>query len=272
MKQDMNKISEDQASFLRTHRHRHRTIHLLRFLLLLLFLIFWEVCSRCGIIDVFFFSSPSGLIKCFLKQLQNNHLTEHIVITFFETIVSFFSVMFLSMFLAILLWTCELLSSVAEPFLVILNSIPKSALAPLFIVWLGANTGTIIVAGISVALFGSIINMYSNFVHTDKEKLKLIQLLGGTRKDCFFRVVLPSSLPELISIAKVNIGLSLVGVIIGEFLASRAGLGYLILYGTQIFQLDMVLLSILLLCLMAYLFYMTLQLLEHRLKKMKIYE
>ena len=150
---------------------------------------------------------------------------------------------------------------------VVLNSLPKSALAPLFIVWLGTGAKTIIVAGISVAVFGSIISFYTGFQQVDPEKITLIYTLGGRKQDAFFKVVLPGSVPILLSTAKVNIGLALVGVIIGEFLAARRGLGYLIIYGSQVFQLDMVITSIIILCIIALLFYQSIQFIEHRLKK-----
>ena len=146
-------------------------------------------------------------------------------------------------------------------------AVPKSALAPLFIVWLGTGINTIIIAGISVAVFGSIISFYTAFHQVDPEKEILIRTLGGNRRDIFFKVVLPGSVPTLLSTTKVNIGLSLVGVIIGEFLAARRGLGYLIIYGSQVFQLDMVISSILLLCVIAMLLYLLTQSLEHCSKK-----
>ena len=190
----------------------------------------------------------------------------HIGVTLYETLFSFLCVLFFSLTSASLLWSSRKLSEITEPYLVILNSLPKSALAPLFIVWLGTGTTTIIVAGMSVALFGSIISIYTGFQQVDAEKLILIQTLGGRKRDAFFKVVLPGSIPTLLSTAKVNIGLALVGVIIGEFLAARRGLGYLIIYGSQVFQLDMVITAILILCLIALGFYKSIQIMEHRLK------
>ena len=138
-----------------------------------------------------------------------------------------------------------------EPYLVVVNSLPKSALAPLLIVWLGANRTTIIVAGMSVAIFGSIMTLYTCFIGTDKNKIKLIYTLHGTSVHVLTKVVLPSAVPTIISTMKVNIGLCLVGVIIGEFLAAREGLGYLIIYSSQVFKMDWLLMSIVLLCIMA---------------------
>ena len=154
------------------------------------------------------------------------------------------------------------MAAIFEPTLVILNSLPKSALAPLFIVWLGTGMKTIIVAGISVAIFGSIISLYTQFHQTNPEMEKLILTLGGNKWDIYRRIVIPFSIPTLINSMKVNIGLSLVGVAIGEFLAARRGLGYLIIYGTQVFKLDMVISSIIILCIIAYGLYFGIQKLE----------
>jgi len=166
-----------------------------------------------------------------------------------------------------MLWYSHKMSEVLEPYLVVLNSLPKSALAPLFIVWLGTGTKTIIVAGMSVAIFGSIISFYTGFQQVDAEKITLVYTLGGSRRDAFFKVVLPGSVHILLSTAKVNIGLALVGVIIGEFLAAKRGLGYLIIYGSKVFQLDMVITSIIILCVIALCFYKSIQVIEHQIKK-----
>ena len=154
------------------------------------------------------------------------------------------------------------LSEVLEPYLVMLNSLPKSALAPVLIVWLGNNTKTIIVAAVSVAIFGSIITLYTSFREIDPNKIKLIQVLGGNRLQIMTKVLLPGSIPTVISNMKVNIGLCLVGVIIGEFLASKQGLGYLIIYGSQVFKMDWVMMSIVILCIVAMCLYKLVNILE----------
>ena len=196
------------------------------------------------------------------KELNDQSLFVHIGITLAETLTSFFFVVLLGIGTAVLLWLSPKLSRILEPYLVILNSLPKSALAPLLIVWLGANVRTIIVAGMSVAIFGSIINLYAGFRETDPDKSKLIATLGGTRKDELLKIVLPSSVPLILSIMKVNIGLCLVGVIIGEFIGARQGLGYLIIYSSQTFKLTTVLMSILILCVIAMGLYGVLSLIE----------
>ena len=260
-----------QEEFIRKHRRHHHEIASWRTLIFVLFIVLWEISANQKWIDSFFFSSPSRVARCFVDQIRHNAMLSHIGVTLLETVLSFLLVIAFSLLMSTLLWHSRKLSEILEPYLVVLNSLPKSALAPLFIVskvivWLGTGTRTIIVAGMSVAVFGSIISFYTGFQQVDNEKITLIYTLGGTRRDAFLKVVLPGSVPILLSTAKVNIGLALVGVIIGEFLAARRGLGYLIIYGSQVFQLDMVITSIIVLCVIALGFYKSIQAIEHQIR------
>lgn len=234
--------------------HRHQ-VRVTRAMLLVLLLALWELASRFSWIDSFIFSSPSMIFDHFCAMAQDGSLFLHTGVTLMETLISFFFVTFLSLAAALLLWFNRTLAQILEPYLVMLNSLPKSAMAPLLIVWLGNNIRTIIVAAVSVALFGSILTLHTGFSQTDPDKIKLIYSLGGTKKDVLSKVLLPSSIPLMVSSMKVNIGLCLVGVIIGEFLSSKAGLGYLITYGSQTFQMTLVVTSIVVLCVISALLY-----------------
>lgn len=256
-----------QEIYLKKHKKYHQQITTIRIAMLFIFLVIWELSANLNMIDSFFFSSPSRIIQCFYRLIVERSLLVHIGITLYETILSFFLVVAVGLIAATLLWYSPRASAILEPYLVVLNSLPKSALAPLFIVWLGTGTKTIIVAGISVAIFGSIISLYTGFKQVDKEKITLIYTLGGGKKDALLKVILPGSVPIILSTMKVNIGLALVGVIIGEFLAARRGLGYLIIYGSQVFQLDMVITSILILCLIAMGLYQSIQIMERLYRK-----
>ena len=248
-------ISKAQLLYLRRQRARRAAVLAARILLLAGFLSLWEYCAGRGIIDSFIFSSPSKIALCFAGMARDGSIFRHMWVTLLETVTSFLLVTAVSMLAAVILWLCPRLSEVLDPYMVVLNSLPKSALAPLLIVWLGARTRTIIVAGMSVAVFGSILTLYTAFCGVDPEKLKLIRTLRGTRIQALTKAVIPSSIPALVSTMKVNIGLCLVGVVIGEFLAAREGLGYLIIYASQTFKLDWLIMSILLLCIMALLLY-----------------
>ena len=258
----MIQTSPEQKKYLRSQRREKSLVLLIRFLLLVFFLAFWELAASLGWIHSFIFSSPRRVFFTFLEMLKEQSLLSHIGVTLLETLVSFFFVIVLSLGVSILLWASPRLSHILEPYLVVLNSLPKSALAPLLIVWLGANVRTIIVAGLSVAIFGSVINLYTGFQEVDPDKLKLIATLGGQKREQLIKVVLPSSVGLILSVMKVNIGLCLVGVIIGEFIGARKGLGYLIIYGSQVFKLDWVIMSILILCLLAMALYFLLSAVE----------
>jgi len=263
----MNNPSNAQLAYVNNHKKMLFFIRVARIGILLAFLLLWELSSYFGLIDSFIFSSPSQIILCFWEMTLDRSIFLHVGITLYETLFSFFLVTLLSLLVVILLWFSQTLSAILEPFLVVLNSLPKSALAPLLIVWLGATQTTIIVAGMSVAIFGCILNLYTSFISIDPESLKLIYTLGGNKFHALCKIVLPSCIPAIISNMKVNIGLCLVGVIIGEFLAARSGLGYLIIYSSQVFKLDWLLMSICILCILAMGLYSIINLLEKKYQK-----
>ncbi|MCD7744832.1 MAG: ABC transporter permease [Lachnospiraceae bacterium] len=263
-KKEFLSISASQKEYLKKSKQRQHRILAIRILILALFLLLWETAVRQGWIDGFIFSSPSRAAKTFLQMWKDGSLLRHTSVTLAETLASFALVVLLGIGCAVLLWYNTALSEILEPYLVVLNSLPKSALAPLLIVWLGANLKSIIVSGISVAVFGTILNLYTGFTEMDPDKIKLIYTLQGTKKDVLSKVILPGTLPLVLGNMKVNIGLCLVGVVIGEFIGAREGLGYLIIYSSQVFKLDILILSILILCGIAMLLYGVLNLLEKR--------
>lgn len=261
-----DKISAEQVKFIKGIKRKKRMILIMQLGIMVIFLGLWELAADLDWIDDFIFSSPSRIVKTFIELITTGELSKHVGITLYETLLSFFITTGGSIFIAMILWVSPTASKVLEPYLVMLNSLPKSALAPLLIVWLGTGSKTIVVAGISVAIFGGVINLYTTFRGTDEEKEKLIYTLGGKKHQVLFKVVLPAGIPAIISNMKVNVGLSLVGVIIGEFLAAKAGLGYLIIYGSQVYKLDWVMMSIVLLCAIAVIFYQFIGRLERRYK------
>ena len=263
----MKEVSNDQCAFLKRYRRHKIWIRITRVLILIAFFALWEISASYGLIDPFIFSSPSRLLRCGYELFTQQQLTHHIGMTLFETLTSFLLVILCTLIIATLLWFCQSASEALEPYLVILNSLPKSALAPLLIVWLGGNYKTIILTGMSVAIFGSVLSLYHAFTHTDPEKLLLIRTLGGHRGHILWKIILPGNIPTLLNLMKVNIGLCLVGVIIGEFIAAKRGLGYLIIYGSQVFKLDWVILSILLLCMIAMALYQGIDRIERRYRK-----
>lgn len=243
--------SKLQQEFLEQEYQHKRKVKICRIMMLVLFLVVWELSAQLDLINDFIFSSPVRIVRCFWKMLLDGSILEHTGITLLETLVSFFLVVVIGIAAALLLWASRSVSEILEPYLVMLNSLPKSALAPVLIVWLGNHVRTIIVAAVSVAVFGSILTLYHGFQETDPDKIKLIYSLGGGKKEVLWKILLPGSIPMIVSNMKVNIGLCLVGVIIGEFLAAQKGLGYLIIYASQVFQLDIVMMAIVILCMVS---------------------
>lgn len=260
----MDKISAAQQKYLRERDFHRKKVFFCRVALLILLLIAWEVSANIGLINSFIFSSPGRIAATAWQMAADGSLWLHLFVTLGETLASFLAVTSLGLLTAILLWIFPSLSEVLEPYLVMLNSLPKSALAPLLIVWLGNNVKTVIVAAVSVAVFGSIITLHTGFREIDGDKIKLIYSLGGSKKDVMFKVIVPGSVPMIVSNMKVNVGLCLVGVIIGEFLSAKAGLGYLIIYASQTFKMDWMLMSIVILCLVSTLLYQGIHILEKK--------
>lgn len=244
-------MSKEQQLYVKKQKQYKIFITFSRIFVFVAFVSLWEIAAKFNWINAFIFSSPSRIIKTFLKMAADCSIYKHTLVTLQETSISFLLIIVLGIGTALILWLFTPLSDILEPYIVMLNSLPKSALAPMLIVWIGNNQKAIIVTAISVAVFGSILSIYTAFSQTDPEKIKLMKTFGASRFKILTKLVFPASLNTIMSNMKVNIGLCLVGVIIGEFLAARAGLGYLIIYGSQIFKMDWVSMSIVILCIIS---------------------
>lgn len=248
-------ISREHAEYLRKIKRRKITILITQISLLIVFFVVWELLARFKIIDAFITSQPSRVLKTFINLYREGQLFKHVGITCTETVVGFLLGTVTGTLIAIILWWSNFLSKVSEPYLVVLNSLPKIALGPIFIVWIGAGPASIIVMALAISLIVTILEVLNGLLAVDQEKIKLVQTFGATRMQILRKVVLPSAFPTIISALKINVGLSWVGVIMGEFLVSKAGIGYLIVYGGQVFQLDLVMTSVLILGVAAALMY-----------------
>ena len=221
-----------------------------------LFLIFvWEMACQLQIINTFITSSPSRVIKTIINLACENNLWEHIFITTYETVISFLIGTIVGIIIAIILWYHPFLSRVIDPYLTIFNSLPKVSLGPIFIIWVGANIKSIIVMALLISLIVTIITVYNGFISTDSDKIKLLTSFGANRKQMLYYLVLPYNYRTIISSLKINISMSLIGVIMGELLVSKKGIGYLIMYGSQVFNLDLVMSGIFILCILATILY-----------------
>lgn len=256
----------EREKYLRDKKRRKRLVILSQIGLLLIFIILWEVLANVGIIDSFITSKPTKIIRTFFKMLSED-LLYHVGVTCFETLVGFILGTLLGTTIASILWWSPFLSDVLAPFLVVLNSLPKVALGPVIIVWVGAGMPAIITMALAISLVVTILDMLNGFVGTDKNRIKMVQTFGANKWQVFTLVVFPSNVSTLLNVLKVNIGLSMVGVITGEFLVSKGGLGHLIVYGGQVFNLDLVMTSVILLAIVASLMYYGIVLLEKLISK-----
>lgn len=245
----------EHARFLRRIRLRRFFIVSLQLGIFLGLLGLWELAVRVGWIDAFIASSPSLIWKTTMNLFSGGELGRHIAATLKETVIGFTLGTLLGTLIAVVLWWSKFISEVCEPYLVILNSIPKVALGPIFIVWLGTTQLSIIVMALAVSIMVTVIMVYNGFQEVDLNKVKLLQTFGATRSQILTKVTLPASVPTILAALKVNLGLSLVGTIVGEFLVSKEGLGYLIVYGGQVFNMSLVMAGVAILCITAYLLY-----------------
>lgn len=241
-----------------------------RFYQIIIFLLFfssWEISSQQKWIDPLIFSSPLRIWKLLIENIQDGSLVTHLGVTLTETIFGFILGTLLGTILAALLWWSPMLSKILDPYLVILNAMPKVALGPILIVALGPGYPSIIAMGAIISIIITTIVVYTSFREVDPNYLKVLQTFGATRLQCFKEAILPASFPTIISTLKVNVGLSWVGVIVGEFLVSSKGLGYMIIYGFQVFNFTLVFLSLLVIAVIATIMYQLVELLERKIIK-----
>lgn len=243
-------ISDERTAYLARCRRTKILTHTWRIGILTAFFALWEILTRVGVLDSFIVSSPSRILKT-IENIAQNKLLMHIGVTLYETLTGFLLGAAIGLIISVALWASPFASRVFEPYLVVLNSLPKIALRHVIIILVGAGTRAIIVMALAISLIVTVLEMLAGFKSTDPEIIKMARLFGADRRQILMKIVLPANVATLFGSLKINIGLSLVGVIAGEFLVSRAGLGYLIVYGGQVFQLDLVMTGVLILSLLA---------------------
>lgn len=252
----MNNLSREQQLYLNTIKKEKRFVFIFQISIVLLFIFCWELLARNNNINQFLFSSPSKIINTIYKMITTGNLLGHIGITFLELIISFVLSFFIGLTIAIILWAVPISYKVIDPFITILNSLPKVALGPLIIIWYGANMHSIVFMSLLISIFITIINIYMGFSQVPNYLITMVKSFKATKFQTFKYVILPYSIPSIISVIKVNISMNLIGVIMGELLVSKSGLGYLIMYGTQVFNLDLVISCIFILGVISYILYL----------------
>jgi NitT/TauT family transport system permease protein len=258
--------SEEQIKYIKSVKKENHKVTFVRIFILVAFFVLWEVAGDLKWIDPFLTSTPSRMWKSFVTLYAEGTLFKHIFITCFETIIGFITGTVLGTFIAVLLWWSDFASRVSDPYLVVLNALPKVALAPIIIFWVGNGLKAIIIVALLISIVVTIIDILNGFRSVDEDKIKLLKTFGASKLQILNHLIIPASLPTIISTLKINVGLSWVGVIMGEFLVAKDGLGFLIIFGGQIAQLDMVMMSIVILSAIAFLMYKGVALLEKRFK------
>lgn len=256
--------SDEHLKYLKKIKKTSILVKFVQILILLIFILTWQILADTHVINTFISSSPKEVIKTIVDLYKTNNLFNHIFITLYETIVSFLIGTILGIVIATILWWNKFIAKVIDPYLTILNSLPKVALGPIIIIWVGAKMSSIILMALFISTIITIINVYQGFIETDINKIKLMKSLNSKIHQIYFKLVLPSSFPNIISALKINISMSFIGVIMGEFLVSKEGIGFLIMYGSQVFNLNLVITGIFILSILSAIMYYLIVFIENK--------
>ena len=263
----MSIYSKEHKEYLKKIKREKIIVIFFQILIILSFIVIWDLLVRLKLINTFLSSSPLGVVETIMSLLNDNSLFHHIWITTYETLVSFLIATIIGLVLGAILWWNKIIAKIIDPYLTILNSLPKVALGPLIIIWVGASTNSIIFMALLITTFVAIINIYNGFNSTDESYITLMKSFKANKFQTFFKVILPSNYSTIINTLKINISMSLIGVIMGELLVSKSGLGYLIMYGSQVFNIDLVITSVIILGVLSILMYLVVSKLDHLTKK-----
>lgn len=258
--------SEEHLNYLKKEKRKNLTIRFFQIIIIVFFIFLWQLAANKEWINTFITSSPKAVVDT-LISLTSQDLFGHIWVTVYETLISFSLGTFIGILIATILWWNHYLFKIFDPYLTILNSLPKVALGPIIIIWCGSGIKSIILMALLISVIITIINISVCFNNVDPNKIKLLKSFQATKSQLFFKLILPSSVTSIVSSLKINISMSLIGVIMGEFLVSKKGIGYLILYGSQIFNLNLVMTGIIVLCVVAAIMYYIVLYIEKKLTK-----
>lgn len=260
-------FSQAHKRYIKSLKKDKTIVILLQIFVLLAILALWELFASTGVIDPFFFSSPSRIAKTIVDLFGGGEIWMHMGISLLETVLGFVIATLLGGLIAVLLWWSERARKVAQPYLIVLNSLPKIALGPIIIFWVGSGFSATVVMCVLICIVITTISLLNAFISTDGDKILLMQSMHAKKSQILFKLILPNAIPEFVSVLKINVGMSWVGTVMGEYLSSSAGLGYLINYGKSMLNLDLVMTSIVLLCILAAAMYAIVNLFERRVKK-----
>ena len=260
----MSTFSKEHLDYLKKNKKRKIYIHLCQFLIVIFIIILWQLLTNYELINTFLYSSPYLVFKTSISLIKQGTLFSHIIITLYEVIISFIISMTIGLTISTILWWNKFLSKVFEPFLTVLNSLPKVALGPLIIIWAGASINSIIIMSLLISTFITIINLHQAFISTNQNYLILLKSFKAQKIDIFLKAILPSNKKNIINSLKVNMSMNFIGVVMGELLVSKRGLGYLIMYGSQVFNINLVITSIFILTLLSFILYYLITIIEKK--------
>lgn len=266
MKKSKNNYSLEHNLYLKKQKRKKVLIFSTQTLILVGIFGLWELLTAVNVLDSFILSSPSRVIKTIIELFASGNLMYHIGVTLYEAILGFVLATGIGFIVAVILWWNEFTRKVLEPYLVVLNSLPKIALGPIIIVWFGTGTKSIIFMAFLIMIIITIMSFLTAFISCDEDKILLLKSMGASKFQILTKLIIPNTLPDFVSILKINVGMTWVGTIMGEYLVSRAGLGYLIVYGGQVFKLDLVMSSTVILCVLASLMYAIVAFIEKKIK------
>jgi NitT/TauT family transport system permease protein len=263
----LTNITKEHEEYLKSIEREKKFIIIAQIFIFFAFIMLWEWAAVNNHIDRFLTSSPGAIFELIVKFVEDGSLFKHLYISTIETIAGFFAGTIVGLLAAILLWWFKRLARIADPYIVILNSLPKTALAPIIILWAGMGFSGIVVTAASISVVVTTMTLYTGFINVENDKIVLLKTFGANKFQILSKVIIPANIPGIMSVIKVNIGLSWIGVIVGEFLVSKAGIGYLILYGSQTFKLDLVMMGVFVLGLVAAVMYFFASWLEKKVVK-----
>ncbi len=261
--------SIEHKAYLKKKKRERRSVLITQIFILFFFIFIWEALVRLEVINSFLFSSPYIVFQTIIRLYHQNYLFNHIFITIYETIISFLLGTIIGIMIATIMWWNKFIAKVIEPYLTVLNSLPKVALGPILIIWTGANIKSIILMALLISVIITVINVYNGFISTDENRIRLMRSFKATKVQMYTKLILPSNIGVILNVLKINVSMSLIGVIMGELLVSKEGIGYLIMYGSQVFNLDLVITGIVILAFVSYIMYYLVSLIEKKVIKYK---
>lgn len=260
-------ISDEHKQYLTKIKRKNFLIKFFQIFIIILFIIIWQLLADLNLINTFITSSPKNILNTIINLHNTHNLYNHIFVTIYETLISFSLGILIGWIVATVLWWNHFIYRITEPYLTILNSLPKVALGPVIIIWAGASMKSIIIMALFISAIISIINIYQGFINTEPNKIKLMKSFRASKWQIYYKLIIPNSIQNIISTLKINISMSLIGVIMGELLVSKEGLGYLITYGSQVFNLNLVMTGVFILAIVSAIMYYGVTLIEYIIMK-----